>query len=146
MIDLKNIVERYMENIACCDFQKIELLYHGKYFYTGSDGNRHIGPDVRFDVAGLSLNAFPDLSYEIKEMFQSGNIVITEFLIKGTHLGEIMGIPATNRKIAVPACNIIEIREGRIYSEREYFDKAYLMQQLGVIDISKINLNEQILA
>jgi steroid delta-isomerase-like uncharacterized protein len=146
MADLKNIVERYMENIACCDFQKIEQLYHGQYFYIGSDGKNHKGPDARFDVAGLSLREFPDLSYEIVNMYQSGNTVITEFIIRGTHMGDLMGIPPTNRKIEVPACNIIEIREGRIYSEREYFDKVYLMQQLGIEDVSVVLKSPQVLA
>lgn len=146
MNDLKSVVERYMENIACCDFQKIDQLFHGQYFYTGSDGQKHSGPDARFDVAGLSLNAFPDLSYEIKQMYQSGNVVITEFIIRGTHQGEMLGIGATNRQIAVPACNVIEIREGRIYSEREYYDKVYLMQQLGVENLSQLGKDVQVLA
>lgn len=145
MNDLKSIVVRYMENIACCDFQKIDQLFHGQYFYIGSDGEKHKGPDVRFDVAGLSLNAFPDLNYEIRNMYQSGNVVITEFIIRGTHQGELLGIGATNRKVAVPACNIIEIREGRIYSEREYFDRNYLMQQLGMEDLSQTDKNIQVL-
>lgn len=146
MNDLKAIVERYMENIACCDFQKIDQLFHGQFFYISSDGEKHSGPDVRFDVAGLSLNAFPDLSYEIRNMYQSGNVVITEYIIHGTHQGDLPGIGATNRSIAVPACNLIEIREGRIYSEREYFDRQYLMEQLGVENLTEVDKKLQVLA
>jgi ketosteroid isomerase-like protein len=28
-------------------------------------------------------------------------------------------------------CKVLEFRDGKIYAEREYFDMAHLMQQLG---------------
>ena len=49
-----------------------------------------------------------------------------------THQGELMGIAPTGRRVEVPVCNVIEVRDGKIYAEREYFDTAHLMQQLGV--------------
>jgi limonene-1,2-epoxide hydrolase len=46
-----------------------------------------------------------------------------------------MDINPTNRRINVPVCDIIEVRDGKIYSEREYYDVANMMQQLGIQNI-----------
>lgn len=44
-----------------------------------------------------------------------------------------MGVPATGRRLTIPVCNLIEVKDGKIVSEREYMDSGHLMQQLGVI-------------
>jgi predicted ester cyclase len=43
-----------------------------------------------------------------------------------------MGIVPTGRNVSLPACLVLEIRDGKIYAEREYFDMAHLMRQIGV--------------
>jgi len=32
----------------------------------------------------------------------------------------------------VPICNVIELRDGKVYREREYMDMLAIMSQLGV--------------
>ncbi len=41
---------------------------------------------------------------------------------------DVQCIHDTGRKVTVPICDVIEVRDGKVYAEREYFD----MQQLGV--------------
>jgi len=132
MNDAKKIVQQYMDAIPRRDFGKIRQLLHPGYTYTGSDGQRHDGIEAGISVVEMYTNAFPDLTLDVKQMHSTGDIVVVEFVARGTHRGELMGISPTNRKVAVPVCNIAEIRDGKIYAEREYFDNAFLMQQLGV--------------
>ena len=132
MNDSKAIVQQYMNAIPRRDFSKIRQLLHPKYSYTGSDGERHEGVDAGIAVVEMYTTAFPDLKLDVRNILSIGDIVIVEFVAKGTHRGDLMGISPTNRKVAVPVCNIAEIRDGKIYAEREYFDNAFLMQQLGV--------------
>lgn len=132
MIDLKRIVEQSIDAIMHQDFGKLRKMYHTDYSYTGADGNTRVGPESGIVIAELYTTAFPDLHLEITNMITSGNFVVTEVIAEGTHQGELMGIKPTNRKISVPICNVVEIREGKIYAEREYFDNVHLMQQLGV--------------
>jgi ketosteroid isomerase-like protein len=40
-------------------------------------------------------------------------------------------VPPTGRSLAVLACDVIEIRDGKIYREREYMDTLSILQQLG---------------
>jgi len=34
--------------------------------------------------------------------------------------------------VSIPVCHVIELRDGKIYREREYMDMMNMMTQLGV--------------
>lgn len=132
MRDLKSMVEQIMDAIPRRDFGTIRQMRHPEFSFTDSDGQRREGPEAGIDVADMYTRAFPDLKFEIQRMHLAGNIVITEYTARGTHKGDLMGISPTNRQAIVHVCNITEIRDGKVYSVREYFDKMHLMQQLGI--------------
>lgn len=132
MVDVKKIVEEYMDVICRHDLSKARHMMHEDYSFTSGDGKRQNGIEAGIGVARMFGEAFPDMKFEIKNMYLIGNIVITEFDFTGTHDGKLMDMAPTHRKVRVPSCNLTEIREGKIYAEREYFDRAFLMQQLGV--------------
>jgi predicted ester cyclase len=55
-----------------------------------------------------------------------------EGLFKGKHIGEIAGIAATNKEVAVPLCVTYELKDGLIKEARIYMLINVMMQQLGV--------------
>lgn len=128
----KEIVEEFFAEIPKQNFDRIRQLMHSEYSYTGGDGEIHKGVDAGIAVGEMYTRAFPDLQLDITNMYVDGNKVITEFVGRGTHQGELEGIAPTGKKVQIPICNIIEIRDNKIYSEHEYWDSAVLMQQLGV--------------
>jgi len=132
MQDLKNMVEQIMQAIPRRDFGTIRQMLHPQYSFTSGDGQRQEGPESGIAVIEMYTNAFPDLNLEIQQINVAGNTVVTEFIARGTHRGELMGISPTNRQVRVPVCNITEFRDGKVYAEREYYDTMFLMQQLGV--------------
>lgn len=132
MTDAKKIVEEYMDAICRHDLTRARHLMHEDYSYTSGDGQRKNGIDAGIGIAQMFGEAFPDMKFEIKNMYLIGNIVATEFDFTGTHNGKLMNMAPTHRTVRVPTCTLTEIREGKIYAEHEYFDKAHLMQQLKV--------------
>ena len=132
MQDFKSIVEQYLDAIPRRDFSSIRQMLHPQYSYTGSDAKRKEGPDAGIAVIEMYTKAFPDMRIDIQHMAASGNIIVTEFIAHGTHKGELLGISPTHRQVEIPVCNIIEIRDGKIFAEREYADAMFIMQQLGV--------------
>ncbi len=117
------------------DFQVMRNLYHAQYTYTGGDGKEIRGPDAGVDVARMYANAFPDGKVEIRNVFVQGDTAVCEFRAHGTHKGEFLGIRPTGKRIEINVCNVIELREGKIYREREYMDTATMLTQLGVNQI-----------
>jgi steroid delta-isomerase-like uncharacterized protein len=82
----------------------------------------------------MYIKAFPDLHFDIEQMIASGEYVITRWHGKGTHKGELMGIPASGRRGAgIHGCNITEYRGGKIVREWVYWDVATLFRQIGAM-------------
>ena len=91
------------------------------------------------DVAGHSqfgiawYAAFPDISHTIDEARPTDTGIAVRFTANGTHTGEFMGIPATNRTISASAFVFMTIVDGKVTTLRAMFDQAGLMRQLGVL-------------
>lgn len=132
MIDLKEIARQELDAINRRDFDKVRKLLHDDFTFTGTDGQKHEGKESGIAVAEFYMQAFPDMHFEIRNMITADNHVIVEYTSEGTHQGELMGIAPTHRKGSVPICTIYEFRDGKIYAERQYFDNAHIMQQLGI--------------
>jgi len=60
--------------------------------------------------------AFPDLQATIHDQVAEGDKVVTRKTIRGTHLGPLMGIPATGRSVAINVIDIVRLVDGR-YAE-----------------------------
>jgi steroid delta-isomerase-like uncharacterized protein len=108
-------------------------LMHPNYTYTGGDGQEQKGPEAGMAVARMFAGAFPDGRMSIVSMKEAGDTVFVEFIGRGTHEGELMGIAPTGKSITIPVCNVLEMRDGKIHREREYMDMATMMVQLGVM-------------
>ena len=78
-------------------------------------------------------SAFPDMQATIEDMIAEGDKVAVRYTGTGTHKGELMGIPATGKQIAVTGIEIIRIAGGKMVERWEAFDNLSFMQQLGVI-------------
>jgi predicted ester cyclase len=77
--------------------------------------------------------AFPDLHWSVEEQVAEANTVLTRFLWAGTHQGEFLGIPATNRVVRVWGMVIDRFEGRKVKSTRILLDTLSLMQQLGVV-------------
>jgi steroid delta-isomerase-like uncharacterized protein len=81
--------------------------------------------------------AFPDSKATYQNAIASGTTVVLELTWHGTHTGPLQtpegNVAATGKHIAVPACMVVEIGDGKVKSMRHYFDMATLMQQLGIL-------------
>ena len=127
-----DIVRDYEECRNRRDWQRLRSLLHPQYSYTGSDGKEQRGADAALAIAEMFTTAFPDAHIDIKSLRNDGDFVTAEFLGIGTHKGDLMGIAPTGKKMSLPCCDIFELRDGKIYREREYYDTMHIMTQLGV--------------
>jgi steroid delta-isomerase-like uncharacterized protein len=128
-----DLQEKMWDTVRNQDFEALRALYHPDYSYTGPDGQEHKGADAGIAVAQMYMSAFPDMSFEFRRKYACGeDVSITEVTVRGTHQGELQGISPTGRQIEGFLCNIIDVRDGKIYRERDYYDNMALLSQLGV--------------
>jgi steroid delta-isomerase-like uncharacterized protein len=89
--------------------------------------------EVRAFYAQL-LKAMPDLQIDIQRQHTAEDAVILEVILRGSHLGTWRGLPATGRTLALPLCGIFTFdNDNRLAGERIYYDRASVLQQLGVL-------------
>jgi steroid delta-isomerase-like uncharacterized protein len=123
------------EAINSRDLDRLREIYHADCVYVTGDGVEQRGVDAVVAAVATFAGAFPDLAIEIRQQHVAGeDVSIVEYTFAGTHQGELEGIPATGKGMKVVACSVVEVREGRIVEERDYYDTLALMTQLGIAD------------
>jgi steroid delta-isomerase-like uncharacterized protein len=79
------------------------------------------------------LSAFPDGSITIDDQLAEGDLVATRWTGRGTHNGELMGIPPSGKQVTVNGITISRLKDGRVVEEWQNWDTLGLLQQLGVV-------------
>jgi len=91
-----------------------------------------IGKDGLLQSYSMIFNAFQDGVWSIPRVISKGNVVAVEILVEGTHTGEFLGIPATNKKIVVHAVWFIDFNEeGKIERVVDYWNERRFTVQVS---------------
>jgi steroid delta-isomerase-like uncharacterized protein len=79
------------------------------------------------------MKALPDLEIEVQRRHVTDDAIVMEVMIRGTHLGEWRGLPATGRRVEVPLCGVYTFDSAdRLAGEKIYYDRGTVLRQLGV--------------
>lgn len=84
----------------------------------------------------MMLAAFPDGQYSMDDMIAEGDKVVLRWTFRGTHKGELMGIPATGKQVTMAGISIYHFANGMLEEIWEHYDRFGFLQQLGVIPAS----------
>lgn len=79
----------------------------------------------------FSFNSFPDMHFEITSAIPDDNHVAITWIMTGTNLGEIGGLPPTSNKIKTKGMTIYHFKENLICGHSQVFDRLTVMKQLG---------------
>jgi steroid delta-isomerase-like uncharacterized protein len=77
--------------------------------------------------------ALPDLHIEMDDVIAEGDKVVCRYTIRGTHKGELMGIPASGKRVALEGIVIVRFQDGKLAEIWGVSDTLRLMQQVGAI-------------
>ncbi|MFI6160132.1 ester cyclase [Micromonospora sp. PTRAS2] len=103
--------------------------------------------DYRFHPAGLPSmdrqgvkefgDAFfagmPDLRHPLDELIADGDHVALRCRYEGTHDGELLGVPASGRRVSAVGIGIMRIEAGRIAEFWVSPDRLTIMRQIGAL-------------
>ena len=77
--------------------------------------------------------AFPDVRMTVEQQFAEGDLVATRWTARGTHEGELIGIPPTGKQVTVSGMTTSRLSGGKIVEEFTQWDNHGMLQQLGAI-------------
>ena len=127
------VVREHMESENVHDFDTtIGTFDHPRYEIVPT-GEVHDGEEAVFGYFAETRAAFPDQRNETIALHHADDAVIVEFWLRGTHEGELRGIPPTGREFEVRAVAFFLFDGDRLVCERAYFDSATILAQLGVM-------------
>jgi steroid delta-isomerase-like uncharacterized protein len=79
--------------------------------------------------------AFPDSKASFVSAFASGDTAILELVWKGVHTGPLQTpagiIPASNKPVEFPACQITQVEGTKVKRASHYFDMLTMLTQIG---------------
>jgi len=111
----------------------IDELYATDYVEHGATGeDTHGIKDYKKSISEL-YSAFPDLHFTLDDMVVEGDKAAVRFTFSGTHKGEFMGCPPTNKKWTVWGIWIDRIAGGKFVESWVRYDTLGFMQQLGLV-------------
>ncbi|MGV9270066.1 nuclear transport factor 2 family protein [Kitasatospora sp. NPDC003701] len=80
--------------------------------------------------------AFPDMHRELGRFYVTGDVVIVQLRLQGTHLGPLElpsgTIPPTGRRMDAPCCDVFELVDGKIKRFDCYAEGSVIAAQLGL--------------
>ena len=97
------------------------------------------GPDAIVEISKGWRQAFPDAKGTITKAVESGDTVVLEIIWEGTHNGELksaMGsIPATHKRVKIPAVQVVTFKGDKIAETKHYFDLMTILAQIGALPV-----------
>jgi steroid delta-isomerase-like uncharacterized protein len=93
----------------------------------------HRGSGPIADGLRTFTESFPDLRIDVESVTADGRRVVVEWAASGTFTGApLRGEQANGRSFRRRGCAVAEVDGGKIVRYRDYYDRATLLDQLGL--------------
>jgi steroid delta-isomerase-like uncharacterized protein len=131
----KAVVRRFLEEIFTGgNLELVEELFAPHYvLHDPSVPGEVRGPEGIKQYVGMYRGAYPDTRFTVEDQIAEGDEVVTRWTGRGTHQGELMGIPPTGQEVTVTGIEFDRVSGGKLEETWVNYDAMGMMQQLGVI-------------
>ncbi len=133
MTDNKMVLMRAIEN-----FGRLET--REKYFDLYDDGAvlrgyAGVGPGLENikQFYAQFWTAFPDAKIVVEDLIEADDKLICRFVVNATHGGNLMGVSATGKPVALPGITILRFVNGKCVERWSQADFLGAMVQIGAI-------------
>ena len=89
--------------------------------YISDDCVQKVGEkEIHIGIIGMKKHlvalkeTYPDYAMKIIRQYSDGDYVISEFIMRGTHKGEFIGIKPTNKVLEITGVDIDKVIDGKI--------------------------------
>lgn len=110
-----------------------ELVSPEAVFHVPGRPEPMIGPAGYLAIIGMMRGGFPDVQWTAEELICEGDKVAARFTMRGTHRGQFMSVPPTERPVTMQALNIYHLKNGKIIKEYGAPDMLCLLAQIGAL-------------
>lgn len=90
------------------------------------------GPEGYINFFTMMRTAFPDMKVDVEQLVADDECVSFAYKLTGTHRGNFMGFPATEKNIKVRGMQISKFKDGVMVERWGSTDESGLLKQIGV--------------
>ena len=128
----KDLVRAYTQTVfnahhtdRSAEFLARDVTWHG-----GTLGSMDGVDNVAALVRGI-LDALPDLTATEQDIIAEGDTVAVRYVVEATHTGDLLGIPATGRRVRWDAVDVYRVANDMIVEEWVGDDLLAILVNLG---------------
>ena len=88
---------------------------------------------TRGELDAVDRYLAPGFVNHLEALIAEGDLVTERFTARGTHRGEVLGVPPTGRRVVLAGINIFRVQGGRLVERWGRTDDLGLLRQLGVV-------------
>ena len=127
------LARRYLDAIDRGDLAALDQVLSPDYRYHLPGSPEPLDREGHRQFLTAFYAACPDLSHTVEDMIAEGDRVATRATDRGTHRGELMGIPPTGKQVTWTETHIGRYRDGKLVEHWADIDQLGMLQQLGVM-------------
>jgi steroid delta-isomerase-like uncharacterized protein len=134
LVEQQRAIREWAEHWSAHDLGRLLQLFSEDVVYedvTLGVVNRGL-VELRAFAEGF-FSGFPDVTFELRSSFAAGTAGGAEWVMRGTHKGDLPGMPATGKHIEVRGASIFEFAGHKIRRCSDYWDMATFLKQLGLM-------------
>ena len=128
--------ERFVNNLWTAwnyhGWEKASVFYADDYIMEDLPSKTCHGKQELEAYYKYLLVGYPDLNFEPKRSFGTDNQIASEWIMSGTHTGNTAKFKATGKKFSVQGVSILEIQNGKIIRETDFWNMLSLLHQLEI--------------
>ncbi len=131
----KAVVRRFLEEVfSKGNLELVDELFAPNYvLHDPAVPGEVRGPEGIKQYVDMYRSAYPDTRFTVEDQIAEGDRVVTRWTGRGTHQGELMGIPPTGQEVTVTGIEFDRVSGGKLEETWVNYDAMGMMQQLGVI-------------
>jgi steroid delta-isomerase-like uncharacterized protein len=119
------------------DYSGVASFYASDAVHIDTDG-RHEGREAIGAYLERADRPFSDISMETLQLIEEGPLLALEWVWRAMNTGPLhtpdgAEIPATHKAVELPGMSVLTVRDGKITSQRDYYDNVSVMGQLGLM-------------
>lgn len=98
------------------------------------------GPDGMKQFIQMFRQSFPDMKFTIERILAEDDQVAVHLTGRGTHLGELRGLPPTGKRVTIGGAAIHRLEHNQIVETYQVVDRLSLREQLGAPQMGDLDV------
>lgn len=131
----ESIAESFMEAFDTHNTDLLTSLFADEFSYIeATTGRTYTDKESLAMYVNATISGIPDTRFEVISIMANEQFAAVEWIWKGTNTvgWPSMGIPATGNAIALKGVSVMEIENGKIIWNSDYWDWNTFLHQLGL--------------